>query len=102
MTCIVGYVDQKRGCVFLGGDSAATRSTDQQFIVTDPKVFRVGEFVFGCTGEFRMMQLLHYSLELPPCPASSDDLEKYLATDFANALRACFADGGYGSATLSS
>jgi hypothetical protein len=94
MTCIVGYVDQKRGCVFLGGDSAGTGETNQQVLFVDPKVFRVGDFLFGCTGAVRMMQLLHYSLELPPCPETVD-LERYLATDFITAIRTCFRDGGY-------
>jgi hypothetical protein len=94
MTCIVGQVDQKRGRVFVGGDCAGTGETNQQVLLVDPKVFRVDDFLFGCVGDIRMMQLLHYSLELPPCPETVD-LARYLSTDFITAVRTCFRDGGY-------
>jgi hypothetical protein len=44
MTCIVGYVDHKRRCVFLDEDSAGTGEMNQQVLFVDPKVFRIGEF----------------------------------------------------------
>lgn len=94
MTCIVGYVDRTQQTVFLGGDSAGTSEMDQQVLLVDPKVFCVGEMVFGCTTSIRMMQLLHYSLELPPCPQTGD-LARYMTTDFINAVRTCLRDGGY-------
>lgn len=90
MTCIVGYVEQQT--VFLGGDSAATDGADHQVLLTTPKVFRVGEVLFGCTGDIRMMNLLRHSLDIP---LMKDDLDRYMNIDFVNAIRTCFKEGGY-------
>jgi ATP-dependent protease HslVU (ClpYQ) peptidase subunit len=95
MTCIVGIAHQGR--VLIGGDSAATNGSRQQTLRVDPKVFCVGEVIFGCTSSFRMMHLLHYSLEVPALPGldQAEALEKYLVTDFIDAVRTCFSTGGY-------
>ena len=45
MTCIVGYIDK---VAYIGGDSAASGG-DSVNIRKDPKVFRNGDFIFGCT-----------------------------------------------------
>ena len=47
MTCIVGIAHN--GKVTIGGDSAGTNNWSQQTIRRDPKVFPLGEFIFGCT-----------------------------------------------------
>jgi len=92
MTCIVGYIDRQNGNVIIGGDSA---SIDCYYNVTqrkNEKVFYVGEFVIGCVGSFRMMQLLQFSLELPKVDKS---IFEYMCTDFIKVVRQCFKDGGY-------
>lgn len=48
MTCIVGYFDKKTKKVTIGGDSAGVSGLHIT-IRKDPKVFRVGEFIIGCT-----------------------------------------------------
>lgn len=124
MTCIVGLVDQKSQIVYIGGDSAGTNDADQQTIRADVKVFHNGDFLFGCTTSFRMIQLLQYSLVLPasslyrkrgliakvrgwlskrmsrwlilrPAFTDGDPIFRYMVTDFINAIRTCFKEGGF-------
>jgi ATP-dependent protease HslVU (ClpYQ) peptidase subunit len=90
MTCIVGLIDG--GDVYLGGDSAL--STGNEIIAQrQPKVFRVGDFLIGCSGSARIKLLLSYAFNPPKRPFAKD-LESYMATDFLNAMRKCFKDGG--------
>ena len=95
MTCIVGIVHH--GNVTIGGDSAGTNNWSLQTIRTDTKVFQRGEFIFGCTDSFRMIQLLRFSFQIPPLPAleQADALEKYMGTVFIDAVRECFKEGGH-------
>ena len=91
MTCSVGVVDEEG--VVIGGDSL---SSDGSSVIVrrDPKVFRVGEFLIGFTSSYRMGQLLRFSLK-PPKLAVGGDVERYMNTDFIDAVRDCFRDGGY-------
>ncbi len=66
---IAGIADPRSGRVYIGGDSAGTGSS-QQIIRSDSKVFFNGACLFGCTSSFRMLQLLRYSLEIPPYESS--------------------------------
>lgn len=91
MTCIVGVVHQ--GVVSLGGDSAGTAGWERT-LRRDPKVFHVGEFVIGFTTSFRMGQLLQYSFTPPPIDAAKD-LHAYMVTEFVEAARAVFKEGGF-------
>jgi len=92
MTCIVGIVDRKTNNVVIGGDSAGVINLD----VTarkDEKVFENGNFIFGCAGSFRMMQLLRYSFTPPEKP--NIPTYKYMTTDFIDGIRKTFKKGGY-------
>lgn len=91
MTCIVGVVSD--GVVHLGGDSAGTAGLERT-LRRDPKVFRVGEFVLGFTSSFRMGQLLQHRLTPPAIPEGAD-LHAYMVTEFVDAVRELFDDGGY-------
>lgn len=91
MTCIVGIVDKSK--VIIGADSAGVDSGYNRQIRKDTKVFKVGEFVIGCTSSFRMIQLLRYSLSLPEI--GKKDIYQYMCTDFINSVRECFRNGGY-------
>lgn len=91
MTCIVGVIE--KGKVYIGADSAGVSGLDIS-IRKDPKVFKVGEFVIGCTSSFRMIQLLRYSFH-PPKRHGDEDVYQYMCTGFVNALRQCFKDGGF-------
>jgi hypothetical protein len=93
MSCVVGLVTSG-GEVWIGGDSAATNSSAQQVIRADAKVFVRGEYLFGCTSSYRMIQLLRYVLPLPAYDETVD-LHEYFATAFIKAVRDCLKDGGY-------
>lgn len=91
MTCIVGLVDN--GAVYLGGDSAATGGYERT-IMTQPKVFQVGEAVIGGTGYLRLLQIVRYKFQLPTHPVEMESTE-YLATLFFDALRKCLQEVGH-------
>ena len=91
MTCIVGYLDKKNKKVILGGDSAAV-GEDTTFVNNDSKVFGVGDFIIGCTTSFRMIQLLKFSFKPPKV---KKEIFEYMCTDFVNAVRECFIEGGF-------
>jgi hypothetical protein len=104
MTCIVGIVDPARKSVVIMGDSAGSGGGSMT-IRRDSKVFAIGDFIFGCTTSFRMIQLLRYSFK-PPVPdlemsgfsvrtSEEFDLERFMCTRFIEALRACFNAGGF-------
>lgn len=92
MTCIVGLVDKRSNKVIIGGDSASS-SDSEMFLRKDVKVFKNGNFIFGCTSSFRMIQLLRFSF-IPP-EIKSKDIYQYMCTDFINEVRECFKVGGY-------
>ena len=103
MTCIVGIIERENDRIIIGGDSAGVGGYDVT-IRKDPKVFRIGDFVFGCTSSFRMIQLLRYSFEPPDVAAplvgfsqgpETEDIFKYMCTAFVNRLRRCLSEGGY-------
>lgn len=91
MTCIVGLVDQ--GIVYVGGDSAGVSGLSLR-IRADEKVFTKGEFVMGFTSSFRMGQLLRFKLNIPYHKPEIDTYE-YMVTEFVEAARKCFKDGGF-------
>lgn len=91
MTCIVGII--KKGKVTVAADSAGVCGLDIT-IRKDPKVFKVGEFIIGCTSSFRMIQLLRFSFK-PPAVHADVDIYQYMCTVFVDALRECFKRGGF-------
>ncbi len=93
MTCIVGYVDKETNSTFLGGDSAGVNELSIS-IRKDPKVFKNGEFIIGCTTSFRMIQLLRYAFT-PPKNTLNKDIYEYMCTDFVNEIREVFKSGGF-------
>ena len=92
MTCIVGMVDKESGIVWVGGDSASSDGSTKS-VRADSKVFRVGDFVIGGSGSWRMIQLLKYSL-FPPEVVTKNIFE-YMCTSFIDEVIRCFTDGGY-------
>jgi hypothetical protein len=93
MTCIVGFIDKKEKKVYVGADSAGVGGLDIRER-KDVKVFKVGEFVIGCTSSFRMIQLIRFSFN-PPKIYPDTDIYRYMCTDFVDALRQCFKNGGF-------
>lgn len=93
MTAIVGLVHG--GDVYMGADSSG--GTDRYIAQRyDPKIFINGSFLMGYTTSFRMGQLLKYSFEAPKPPDIQDELMRFMATDFIDAIRSCFKSGGWG------
>lgn len=91
MTCIAAVAEN--GNVWMGCDSAGVAGLTLK-VRKDPKIYRVGEFLFGFTSSFRMGQLLGYKF-LPPPQAEETCIEQYMATDFVDKLRETLKDGGY-------
>jgi ATP-dependent protease HslVU (ClpYQ) peptidase subunit len=92
MTCIVGLVENN--CVYIGGDSASWYA-DTVTTVADGKVFRNGPMLFGGCGSHRLNVLLRNALVVPQGPAIGDRVDRFMATTFVNAIRACFATAGF-------
>src|SRR5210317_543364 len=92
MTCVVGYC--KDGKVYLGGDSAGVEDTDI-VVRKDSKVFKNKKFAMGICGSFRMGDILRYRF-VPPSVPKGMCIEKYMATDFIDACRDCFAKHAFG------
>jgi len=91
MTCIVGLIEKET--VYIAGDSAGVSGLDVT-IRKDTKVFKVGEFVIGCTTSFRMINLIRFSFS-PPTMSEGEDVYKYMCTRFIDALRSTFSNGGW-------
>ena len=91
MTCIAAIAHEGR--VYMAADSAGVAGLDL-VVRKDPKIYRVGEFMFGFTSSFRMGQLLGYKFS-PPQHHSEWATETYMATAFVDALRETLKAGGY-------
>ena len=93
MTCIVGYIDELGEKIIIGSDSAMTAGGTLRK-AKKPKVFikvdesEEHEFIFGVSGDFRIMDLLRYKFDIP---IKSDNIttEKYIHTEFIDALIDC-------------
>lgn len=91
MTCIVAVTDGET--VWMGADWAGVDGYSLA-IRKDPKIYKVGEFMFGFTSSFRMGRLLGYKF-VPPDHHSEWDIERYMTTAFIDALRDTLKAGGY-------
>jgi ATP-dependent protease HslVU (ClpYQ) peptidase subunit len=93
VTCIVGV--QTSDGVLIGGDSAGISGWVRTHRA-DPKVFEHGTgYVIGFTTSFRMGQLIRYA-DLPkPLDRDGDDLDRFMAVDFVDAVRQALKDGGW-------
>lgn len=91
MTCIAAL--RSDGFIYMAADSAGTDWTMSREIRGDSKIFRVGEFLIGFAGSFRGGQLLKHSFSPPPLP-QGEDLEKYMVSQFVDAMRETFKEGG--------
>lgn len=91
MTCVVGI--EHEGKVYMGADSIGVAGWERS-IMGFTKVFKVGEFLIGCAGSIRMLQLLQYTLEVRPQHETEDDM-RYIVTGLADASRKLFKDHGW-------
>lgn len=92
MTCIVGV--QTPIGVIIGGDSGGLAG----YVLmhrADPKVFTNNDYLIGFTSSFRMGQLLRYA-DLPkPLERQGEDLDRFMTTEFVDAVRKVLKDGGF-------
>ncbi len=91
MTCIAALVHKNH--VWMGGDSAGISGTDIR-VRADSKVFHNGDFLFGCCGSFRMINLLKYNF-VPPENELDLEEHEFLSTIVTAELRKVFNDGGF-------
>ncbi len=97
MTCIVALSVGTK--VYLGGDAAASDEKSGLVLqVTDPKVFKVGQFGIGFVESFRMGQILQYSWT-PPIykpTAGFKNLDKFMRTKFVESIKEVYQEHGFG------
>lgn len=97
MTCIIGFVDKKNDCVWMGADSLGSNGYTKS-VNTQPKVFHHDVFknvVMGSTTTFRHIDLLKYSENLFPEVDFYKDKEidhRYIVKTFIPNLIALFQD----------
>jgi len=84
MTAIAGIVTPNNE-IWIGGDRAASNRWTIQS-KRSPKVFRIGEFLFGGSGSIRAIQVAQYSFS-PPTPNEGEDVMHYMASSFIRSLR---------------
>lgn len=89
MTVIASIVAD--GTIWMASDQQS--SGHVKLIHESLKVFRNGEFLIGVAGIVRIANLLRHSFE-PPKRHPDTDIEKFMATDFVNAMRLCLQSGG--------
>lgn len=93
MTAVAGL--EHAGKVWIGADSAVTNTDNLDLdIKREPKVFVVGEFIFGFCGSGRLGQLLQYSITFPKQKRRQSDMS-FLVNDFTNAARAVYKGAGH-------
>jgi ATP-dependent protease HslVU (ClpYQ) peptidase subunit len=91
MTCIAGFLEGQK--IWMGADSAGVGGYSLT-VRADQKLFKNGPMLFGFTGSFRMGQLLRYALTIPDHDPRVP-IEKYMATNFVNAVRECLKTNGF-------
>lgn len=90
MTCIVGIKSEEH--IWIGGDSGASRN-DEIFSLNNPKVFRIGPFLIGFSGSYRIGQLMQYAFTPPVQSQQKSDME-FLVVDFVDAIRKLLNEKG--------
>jgi hypothetical protein len=95
MTCIIAL--EHEGHVWMGGDSSAIDDSRDVFLIASPKVFTVKNavdtMVMGCSGGFRAMQALKYSLVVPERLSTETD-EQWACTKLVDAIRSTILSSG--------
>jgi len=87
----VAIVDEQKS-IHMGSDSLASDSHSQT-VMTNPKLFMVGELLVGFAGSFRSAQVLQYQVPLPDRGELQEDME-YLITSFIPVVRHVFSENG--------
>lgn len=91
MTIILGL--EHDGKVYIGADSIIADGWGRD-LTAQPKVFRVGSFLFGCAGSSRQNQILQYHLDVRPQETNETD-EGYIVSGLIQAVRRAYSEHGY-------
>jgi len=92
MTCVAAVAFD--GAVWMGADACSSTEKDEaRYVAMNPKIYKKGEFIFGCAGSWRLIDLMGYRFE-PPRIHPDDDIDRYMRVDFIDALRECFSEAG--------
>lgn len=92
MTVIAGVIDG--GHAWIGGDSAISdMKTHELTTCVNQKVFKLGEFVVGCSGSARVADALRYGFDPPKHPRRLD-VARYMRTAFINGVRETLKTAG--------
>ena len=100
MTCIIGFVDKKEKCTWMGCDSLGSNGYTKS-VQSQPKAFHHNIFkniVMGSTSTFRHIDLLKYSENLFPevdWYKKSEIDHKYMVKTFIPNLITLFQNGIY-------
>lgn len=91
MTAIVGLVEPGMR-VWLGGDRALNNAGNV-YTSAAPKIFKRGEFLIGCAGAGRFLELMRHVFTPPPFveDANADD---FIVGDFMTAVRTMLGEHG--------
>lgn len=92
MTCVVAYRMKGRGVIIVG-DSQATDESFYYEVRKDPKVFKLGNIVFGISGSYRLRDLLMYELKLPK-RLHNESIDKYMRVKLTEEIRKLFIEKG--------
>lgn len=92
MTLIVGIVDKPSGTIFMGSDRIVCDGMGKG-LLSQPKIFKNGEFLIGSAGYVRGLNLLEYVFEIPDI--QGENITKYMVKDFIPALIKCCQENNF-------
>lgn len=91
MTCILAL--KYEGKVYMGGDSASMNGWDKN-ITAIQKVFHVGTFLIGFSGDTRMHNLLQWHVSIREPESDENDMH-YVVTGLIATVRECLKENGF-------
>lgn len=91
MTCVAAIVDNERKIHF-GSDSLAS-DMHAKTVLTDAKIFHLGEMIVGFAGSFRSAQILQYQMPLPERAEGQSDMD-FLVNSFVSLARVILYENG--------
>ena len=81
MTCIIGYVNDKK--IVLGGDRQSTAEDGTKITRLDSKVFEKQNILFGVSESHKINQVIRYNLIIPE---RTVPVLEYMSTVFINSI----------------
>jgi hypothetical protein len=90
MTCIVGI--ERKGVVWLGGDSAATNGNGDQMLIADSKVFVNGDVAFGICGSPKIFDPLKFTKFTKQ--KKGEDVREFVAKHLVPEIKTAMKEAG--------